>query len=127
MLRFVDDELTDMAGNGLENLLYFLLIFNDNLSKPSSKFLTKIIDQHLHKSNGPFDIFIGNIKEHILNFFDKECRTRVVVLEDDRDAYMILYLAEELRKEVYKFGTPRQILLGDIISAVMKKMVIEMW
>lgn len=86
----------DMNGNGLEYLLLWLLQAD--------------LETYFYETEGPFGGFIDGISRLLLQFFN-----------DGTDEDKLLDLAAELRTAVYEFGTPRQLLFGDVISAVLRK------
>jgi len=61
-------------------------------------------------AEGPFGEFIDGISKWILQFF-----------ENGNGEDNLLDLATKLRDAVYEFGTPRQLLFGDVIAAVLRK------
>src|SRR3546814_16007132 len=68
-------------------------------------------------AEGPFGGFIDGISKWILQFF-----------EDGNGEENLLDLATQLRTAVYEFGTPRQLLFGDVIAAVLRnKLVTWAW
>lgn len=85
----------DLDGEGLENLLIWIL--QDDIKKA-----IKII--------GPFELLINEISKQIVSLVNGKYEHQTKLLE----------LGNMLRKSVYTYGTPRQLLLGDIIAAVIK-------
>ncbi|HHV69250.1 MAG TPA: DEAD/DEAH box helicase [Ochrobactrum intermedium] len=65
---------------------------------------------YFDETEGPFGGFIDGISKWILQFF-----------EDGNGEENLLDLATKLRTAVYEFGTPRQLLFGDVIAAVLRK------
>ena len=61
-------------------------------------------------SEGPFGGFIDGISNWLLQFF-----------KDGNGEKNLLDLTTKLRNAVYEFGTPRQLLFGDVIAAVLRK------
>ncbi len=96
LAKRIDDDCPDLEGDGLENLLLWLL---------KADLLT-----NFDGYDGPFSEFIDGISKWILQFF-----------EYGNGEENLLDLATRLRKAVYTFGTPRQLLFGDVISAVLRK------
>ena len=93
----------NLGGEGLDSLLLWLL--KDSSEPP------------FNKTEGRFGEFIYGISQGLSLFFQKG--------EGEKD---IRNLAEQLRKTVYDFGTPRQLLLGDVIAAVViKKLKNSTW
>lgn len=96
LAKQIGEECSDLGGEGLEDLLLWLLkgeplTYSDGFS-------------------GPFSEYIDSISNGLLQFFKNG--TGVENLFD---------LSNSLRKAVYEFGTPRQLLLGDVISAVIRR------
>ena len=86
----------DLDGDGLEHLLLWLLQAD--------------LGTYFDQTEGPFGRFIDGISKWILQFF-----------EDGNGEENLLDLATKLRDAVYEFGTPRQLLFGDVIAAVLRK------
>ena len=96
LAKRIDGDCRDLGGNGLENLLLWLLQANLGASFDGSE--------------GPFGGFIDGISNWLLQFF-----------KDGNGEKNILDLTTKLRNAVYEFGTPRQLLFGDVIEAVLRK------
>ena len=96
MAKRIDGDCRDLGGNGLENLLLWLLQANLGASFDGSE--------------GPFGGFIDGISNWLLQFF-----------KDGNGEKNLLDLTTKLRNAVYEFGTPRQLLFGDVIAAVLRK------
>lgn len=96
LARRIDGDCPDLDGDGLEDLLLWLLQSNQ--------------ETHLTGYEGPFGGFIDGISYWTLQFF-----------EDGNGEENLLALAMKLRGAVYEFGTPRQLLFGDVIVAVLRK------
>lgn len=92
----IGDDCPDLEGEGLEDLLLWLL---------KGDFSTYFED-----SEGLFGTLIDAISSSFLQFFT-----------DGSDIDSLFNLTAKLRKAVYEYGTPRQLLLGDVIAAVIKK------
>ncbi|MCA8835875.1 MAG: DEAD/DEAH box helicase, partial [Proteobacteria bacterium] len=93
----------NLGGEGLDSLLLWLLKGNTGI--------------YFNDTKGQFGEFIDGISQRLSQFFQKG--------EGEKD---IRNLAEQLRKTVYDFGTPRQLLLGDVIAAVViKKLKNSTW
>lgn len=92
----IDEDCPDLEGEGLESLLLWLL--KSDLST------------YFEGSEGLFGKHIDSISSSLLRFFT-----------DGSDADNLFNLSDQLRKAVYEYGTPRQLLLGDVIAAVIKK------
>lgn len=93
--RIVGD-YPDLDGDALEDLLLWLLQAD--------------LRTYFDDTEGPFGGFIDGISKWILQFF-----------EDGNGEENLLDLATKLRDAVYEFGTPRQLLFGDVIAAVLRK------
>jgi len=91
-------ECPDLGCEGLEQLLYWLLKGN----------LTTSIKTNYQL----FDQYVRTISEMIIEYFDAG---------DGEEN--IIEIANRLRTDVYEFGTPRQLLFGDVISAVLRKKI----
>lgn len=85
----------DLDAEGLENLLLWLLQAN--------------LKPYLSNTNNPFSIYIDGISREFVQFF-----------KNGTGEENIINLGVRLREAVYKFGTPRQLLFGDIIGAVIR-------
>lgn len=92
----IGDDCPDLEGEGLEDLLLWLL--KGDLST------------YFEDSEGLFGNLIDAISSSFLQFFT-----------DGSDIDSLFNLTAKLRKAVYEYGTPRQLLLGDVIAAVIKK------
>jgi len=86
----------DLDGNGLEYLLIWLLQAD--------------LGTYFEGAEGPFGGLIDGISKCILQFF-----------KDGNGEENLLDLATKLRDSVYEFGTPRQLLFGDVIAAILRK------
>lgn len=86
----------DLGGEGLESLLLWLL--QGDLSS------------FLKSSEGKYSEQIDSIYRGFIQFF-----------KNGTGGKNVLENSNILRKAVYKYGTPRQLLLGDIIAAVIVK------
>lgn len=96
LAKRIDDECSDLDGDGLEDLLLWLLQTE--------------LGTYLDGAEGPFGEFIDGISKSVLQFW-----------EDGSGEDYLLDCATKLRTAVYEFGTPRQLLFGDVITAVLKK------
>ena len=96
LAKRIDGDCRDLGGNGLENLLLWLLQANLGASFDGSE--------------GPFGGFIDGISNWLLQFF-----------KDGNGEKNLLDLTTKLRNAVYEFGMPRQRLFGDVIAAVLRK------
>lgn len=86
----------DLESEGLEDLLLWLL--QSDLST------------YFEGSEGPFGEYIDMISHRLLLFF-----------KNGTDTENLFDLSSRLRKTVYESGTPRQLLLGDVIATVLAK------
>jgi superfamily II DNA/RNA helicase len=96
LANYFGDECPDLDCDGLESLLLWLLQFN--------------LKTYFEDVEGPFGKLIERISKKFLQFF-----------EDGTDEEHLRKLAIVLRETVYRVGTPRQLLFGDVIVAVMSK------
>ncbi|MFV0422763.1 DEAD/DEAH box helicase [Oleidesulfovibrio sp.] len=96
LAKRIDGDCPDLDGDGLEDLLLWLLQAD--------------LGTYFDGAEGPFGEFIDGISKWILQFF-----------EDGNGEENLLDLATKLRDAVYEFGTPRQLLFGDVIVAVLRK------
>jgi POLQ-like helicase len=96
LAKRIDGDCPDLDGDGLEDLLLWLLQAD--------------LGAYFDGAEGPFGEFIDGISKWILQFF-----------EDGNGEDNLLDLATNLRDAVYEFGTPRQLLFGDVIAAVLRK------
>ena len=92
----IDGDSPDLDSDGLENLLLWLSQAD--------------LETYFDGAEGPFGVFIDGISKWIHQFF-----------KDGTGEGNLLDLATKLRKAVYEFGTPRQLLIGDVIAAVLRK------
>lgn len=96
LAKRIDGDCPDLDGDSLEDLLLWLLQAD--------------LETYFDGAEGPFGGFIDGISKRILQFF-----------EDGNGEENLLDLATKLRDAVYEFGTPRQLLFGDVIAAVLRK------
>jgi superfamily II DNA/RNA helicase len=96
LAKRIHGECPDLDGDGLEDLLLWLLQAD--------------LETYFDGTEGPFGRFIDGISKWIIQFFENGTG------EDN-----LLDLATILREAVYEFGTPRQLLFGDVIAAVLRK------
>ena len=96
LAKRIEGDCPDLDGAGLEDLLLWLLQAD--------------LGTYFDGADGPFGGFIDGISKWILQFF-----------EDGNGEENLLDLATKLRTAVYEFGTPRQLLFGDVIAAVLRK------
>jgi hypothetical protein len=96
LAKRIDGDCPNLDGDALEELLLWLLQAD--------------LRTYFDETEGPFGGFIDGISKWILQFF-----------EDGNGEENLLDLATKLRDAVYEFGTPRQLLFGDVIAAVLRK------
>jgi Superfamily II helicase len=92
----IGEECPDLDGEGLEDLLLWLLQAD--------------LSTYFIELGAPFGEYIEGISKRLCDFYD-----------DGAGEEIVLDFALRLRKAVYDHGTPRQLLLGDIIAAVVKR------
>jgi hypothetical protein len=92
----IGKDCPNLEGEGLEDLLLWLL---------RGDFST-----YFENSDGLFDNLINPISSSFHQFFT-----------DGSGIDSLFNLTAELRKVTYEYGTPRQLLLGDVIAAIIKK------
>ena len=100
LAKRIDGDCPDLDGDALEDLLLWLLQADLGI--------------YFDGAEGPFGGFIDGISKWILQFF-----------EDGNGEENLLDLATKLRTAVYEFGTPRQLLFGDVIAAVLRKKLVN--
>ncbi len=100
LAKRIDGDCPDLDGDALEDLLLWLLQAD--------------LGTYFDGADGPFGGFIDGISKWILQFF-----------EDGNGEENLLDLATKLRTAVYEFGTPRQLLFGDVIAAVLRKKLVN--
>ncbi|NLI08177.1 MAG: DEAD/DEAH box helicase, partial [Thermotogaceae bacterium] len=100
LAKRIDGDCPDLDGDGLEDLLLWLLQAD--------------LETYFDGAEGPFGGLIDGISKWILQFF-----------EDGNGEENLLDLATKLRDTVYEFGTPRQLLFGDVIAAVLRKKLVN--
>lgn len=96
LAKRIDGDCPDLDGDSLEDLLLWLLQAD--------------LETYFDGAEGPFGGFIDGISKWILQFY-----------KDGNGEENLLDLATKLRDAVYEFGTPRQLLFGDLIAAVLRK------
>lgn len=97
LAKRIDSDSLNLGGDGLEHLLLWLLHADLKTGYSGLR-------------GGAFDQSIDDISKGIFQFF-----------EDGSDEEGILNLGTRLRGFVYEAGTPRQLLFGDVIVAVLRK------
>lgn len=96
LAKRIDGDCPDLDGDALEDLLLWLLQAD--------------LGTYFDGAEGPFGEFIDGISKWILQFF-----------KNGNGEDNLLDLATKLRDAVYEFGTPRQLLFGDVIAALLRK------
>lgn len=96
LAKRIHGDCPDLDGAGLEDLLLSLLQAD--------------LGTYFDGMDGPFGGFVDSISKCILQFFD-----------DGSGEENLLDLATKLRGFIYEIGTPRQLLFGDVIVAVLRK------
>lgn len=96
LAKRIGGDCPDLEGDGLEDLLLWLLQAD--------------LETYFDGSEGSFGEFIDGISKWVLQYF-----------EDGIGEDHLLNLAMRLRSSVYEFGTPKQLLFGDVIAAVLRK------
>lgn len=96
LAKQIDGDCPDLDGKGLEDLLLWLLQAD--------------LKTYFEDSEGEFSEYIDGISRWVLQFF-----------ENGTGEENLMDLATKLKKAVYEFGTPRQLLFGDVIAAVLRK------
>jgi POLQ-like helicase len=96
LAKSINRDCPDLSGEGLEDLLLWLL--QSDLSC------------YLEVSEGHFGKFVDDILQFILQFY-----------EDGSAEDGIISASMSLRHTVYEYGTPRQLLFGDVLCSVLKK------
>ena len=95
LCKKVGERSIDIEGEGLENLLHWLLQGD--------------FSSYLEGSPGPFGEYIDLISHKVYQFFS------------DGVADDLFQLCKQLRKFLYASGTPRQLLLGDVLSSIVRE------
>lgn len=96
LAKQINNECPDLEGEGLEDLLLWLLQGD-------------LLD-YFEGNETPFGHYIDSISRGLFSYFN-----------DGTAVEKLFEMTASLRKTVYSSGTPRQLLLGDIISAVVNK------
>ncbi|WP_422136754.1 DEAD/DEAH box helicase [Endozoicomonas sp. ALD040] len=96
LAKCIKGNCPDLDGEGLEALLLWMLQAN--------------INTYFEGSTGPYGKLIDEISRQLSRY----------IAEGDGEE-LLVDLARQLRNSVYDFGTPRQLLFGDVIGAVLRK------
>jgi hypothetical protein len=92
------DDFSSLDAGGLEYLL-ILLLQGD-------------FSQKLAISPNKFSVYVNGISEYLKIFF-----------EDGTNKPVLIELSNLMRNKVYEYGTPRELLIGDVTSAVLRKKI----
>lgn len=98
LAKGLGDYCPDLGGEGLEGLLLWLLQAD--------------LSTYFENWPGDFGELVDDISQAVLDFF-----------EDGSGEEALTGLAQQLRSKVYDIGSPRQLLLGDIIAAILNKKI----
>ena len=98
LVQKITAERLNLEGGGLESLLLWLLRGR--------------LNTYSNDREEQFSELISKISTKVVQFFKGET-----------DKSEILKLVTELRKDVYEFGTPRQLLFGDTAAAILRKKI----
>lgn len=96
LAKLIGKDYPDLNGDGLEVLLFWLLQSD--------------ISTYIKWSKGTFGDYIDSISKNLHQFF-----------KDGTCADSLFALSNNLRQAVYDSGTPRQLLFGDVISAIVRE------
>ena len=96
LAKRINGDCPDLDGAGLEDLLLWLLQAD--------------LETSLEGSKGPFGESIDGISQWLIQFFENGTG------EDN-----LLDLVTKLRNAAYDFGTPRELLFGDVIASVLRR------
>jgi len=92
------NDCPDLGGESLEKLLHWLL--KSNLSN------------YFSNSVGLFGSYVDSISRLVIQFF-----------KDGTGEDKLINLAKKLRALVYELGTPRQLLFGDVVAALLREKI----
>ncbi|WP_275288225.1 DEAD/DEAH box helicase [Halomonas elongata] len=95
-----DADFPDLNAMGLENLIFWML-------------------------RGDISTDFGGAEGELGNYIDVIFDTLVRFISNGTGEDKLLDLIRELRVSVYEYGTPRQLLLGDIAAALIRKKIIN--
>ena len=98
LAKRLGDDCPDLDGGGLEDLLLWLLQAD--------------LSTYFENWPGDFGGLVEDISKAVIEFF-----------EDGSGKESLAGLAQQLRNKVYAMGSPRQLLLGDIITAILNKKI----
>jgi len=94
----LSNDYPDLGGEGLEKLLHWLL--KSNLSN------------YFGNSVGLFGSYVDSISKLAIEFF-----------KDGTGEDKLINLSKKLRALVYQAGTPRQLLFGDVVAALLREKI----
>ncbi len=98
LAKSINCDCPDLGGEGLEYLLLWLLQSD--------------LNRYSEGSEGQFGKFVNDISQLVLQFY-----------RDGSDVDGITSLSASLRNAVYEVGSPRQLLLGDVMGAVLRQKI----
>jgi POLQ-like helicase len=98
LAKRIGSDCPDLGGEGLEDLLLQLL--QGDLST------------YFDGLKGPFGSYIDSISRWVIQFF-----------QDGTGEDNLIDLAKQVRAAAYESGTPRQLLFGDVIAAILRKKI----
>ncbi len=93
-----DIEFPDLNADGLENIILWML-------------------------RGDVSVYFGGAEGRIGDYIDSVFYLLVSFIKNGDNEKELINKALELREATYKFGTPRQLLLGDIAAALVRKKI----
>lgn len=94
----IDADFPDLNADGLENIILWML-------------------------RGDALVYFGGAEGQIGNYIDSVFDLLVLFINNGDNEKELINKAIELREAAYKFGTPRQLLLGDIAVALVRKKI----
>ncbi|CAI2127655.1 ski2-like helicase [Serratia ficaria] len=94
----IDADFPDLNADGLENIILWML-------------------------RGDASVYFGGAEGQIGNYIDSVFDLLVLFINNGDNEKELINKAIELREAAYKFGTPRQLLLGDIAVALVRKKI----
>ncbi len=98
LAKKLGDDCPDLGGEGLEDLLLWLLQAD--------------LSTYFEDWPGDFGGLVEDISQTVIIFF-----------EEGSGKESLIELTKHLRARVYDMGSPRQLLLGDIITAILNKKI----
>ncbi len=98
LARKVDTDFPDLDAYGLENLIFWML-------------------------RGDISTYFGGAEGELGNYIDVVFEALVQFVKNGTDEKELLDQIRKLRFAVYELGSPRQLLLGDIAAALIRKKI----